>query len=34
MEYEQFLEMYNGGHCEIVLIENATTTKGNRYLKA
>ncbi len=34
-EYEQFFEAYNGGHCATVLMKNvATTTKGNRYLKA
>jgi len=25
-KYEQFLETYNGGHCEMVLIKNVTTT--------
>jgi hypothetical protein len=30
MEYEQFLEAYNGGQCVKVLIKNVTTTsKGN-----
>jgi hypothetical protein len=34
-EYEQFLEVYNGSHCGMVLIKNViTTTKGDRYLKA
>jgi hypothetical protein len=34
-KYEQFLEVYNGSHCVMVLIKNITrTTKGNRYLKA
>jgi hypothetical protein len=28
-------EVYNGGHCGMVLIKNVTiTTKGDRYLKA
>jgi hypothetical protein len=34
-KYEQFLEVYNGGHCEMVSIKNVTTTtKGDQYLKA
>ncbi len=34
-KYAQFLEVYNGSHCAMVLIKNVTTTtKENRYLKA
>jgi hypothetical protein len=34
-KYEQLLEVYNGGHCAMVLIKNVTiTTKGDRYLRA
>jgi hypothetical protein len=30
IEYEQLLEMYNEGHCAMVLIKNVTTiTKRN-----
>jgi hypothetical protein len=29
-KYEQFLEVYNGGHCGMVSIKNVTTiTKGD-----
>ncbi len=33
-KYEQLLKAYNGGHCEMVLIKNVTTTKGDRHLEA
>jgi hypothetical protein len=34
-KYEQLLNVYNGGHCGMVLIKNVTTTtKGDRYLRA
>ncbi len=35
-KYEQLLEVYNGGHCAMVLIKNVTTTitKGDQYLRA
>jgi hypothetical protein len=33
--YEQLLETYNGGQCDMVLIKNvATTFKGDQYLRA
>jgi len=33
--YEQLLETYNGGKCDMVLIKNvATTFKGEQYLRA
>jgi len=33
-KYEQFFEVYNGGHCGMVLIKNVTTTKGYPHLGA
>ncbi len=35
MEYEQFLKVYNGGQCVMVLIKNViATSKGDKYLNA
>jgi len=35
VEYEQLLETYNGGQCDMILIKNVpTTSKGNWYLRA
>jgi hypothetical protein len=35
IEYDQLLELYNGGQCVMLLTKNVTTTsKGDRYLRA